>query len=126
MIKRGILQKDKRVLVINQIDAKNQGLPEYEVEIAFDGNFYLKGYAPYNDLKIKEVRAVRDGYLSAILPKIDRYRNQREGGFETTDKEEVFKKYLAYTEYLRNYPESSDTWFETNPLTFEEWEKRNV
>ncbi len=46
MIKRGILQKDKKVLVINQIDAKNQGLPEYEVEIAFDGNFYLKGYAP--------------------------------------------------------------------------------
>lgn len=46
MIKRGILQKDKRVLVINQIDAKNQGLPEYEVELAYDGKFYLKGYAP--------------------------------------------------------------------------------
>lgn len=46
MIKRGILQKDKRVLVINQIDAKNQGLPEYEVELAYDGKFYLKGYTP--------------------------------------------------------------------------------
>lgn len=44
---RGILNEEtKEVLVINQIDAKNQGLPEYEVEIAFDGNFYLKGYAP--------------------------------------------------------------------------------
>lgn len=43
---RGILQKDKKVLVINQIDAKNQGLPEYEVELDYKGEFYLKGYAP--------------------------------------------------------------------------------
>ena len=120
---RGVLNEEtKEVLVINQIDAKKQGLPEYEVDYC-GCKFYLKGYAPYNDVKIKEVRAVRDGYLSAILPKIDRYRNQKEGGFETTDKEEVFKKYLAYTEYLRNYPESSDNWFENNPMAFEEWEQ---
>lgn len=43
---RGILQKNKKVLVINQIDAKNQGLPEYEVELDYKGEFYLKGYAP--------------------------------------------------------------------------------
>lgn len=43
---RGILQKNKKVLVINQIDAKNQGLPEYEVELDYKGEFYLKGYTP--------------------------------------------------------------------------------
>ena len=43
---RGILQKDKRVLVGNQIDAQKQGLPEYEVELDYKGDFYLKGYAP--------------------------------------------------------------------------------
>lgn len=46
MIKRGILQEDKRVLVGNQIDAQKQGLPEYEVELDYKGDFYLKGYAP--------------------------------------------------------------------------------
>ena len=46
MIKRGILQEDKRVLVGNQINAQKQGLPEYEVELDYKGDFYLKGYAP--------------------------------------------------------------------------------
>lgn len=46
MIKRGILQEDKRVLVGNQIDAQKQGLPEYEVELDHKGEFYLKGYTP--------------------------------------------------------------------------------
>lgn len=46
MIKRGILQEDKRVLVGNQIDAQKQGLSEYEVELDYKGDFYLKGCAP--------------------------------------------------------------------------------
>ena len=44
---RGILNEEtKKVLVINQIDAQKQGLPEYEVELDYKGDFYLKGYAP--------------------------------------------------------------------------------
>ena len=44
---RGILNEEtKEVLVINQIDAKKQGLPEYEVELDYKGDFYLKGCAP--------------------------------------------------------------------------------
>lgn len=74
MIKRGILQKDKKVLVINQIDAKNQGLPEYEVELDYKGEFYLKGYAPVKDIEIlkvekrEEINTARD--------------NAEQGGFE--------------------------------------------
>ena len=66
---RGILQKDKKVLVINQIDAKNQGLPEYEVELDYKGEFYLKGYAP------AKPQEVIDGERIAEL---ERYLNETE------------------------------------------------
>ncbi|MEE1282186.1 MAG: hypothetical protein UHK60_08075 [Acutalibacteraceae bacterium] len=71
MIKRGILQKDKRVSVINQIDAKNQGLPEYEVEIAFDGNFYLKGYAPAKPQEVIDGERIAE--LEKYLEETDWY-----------------------------------------------------
>ena len=30
-------------------------------------------------------------------------------------------KYKQYRAYLRDYPDSSEDWFERNPMTFDEW-----
>lgn len=72
---RGILQKDKKVLVINQIDAKNQGLPEYEVELDYKGEFYLKGYAPAKPQEIidNERIAELESYLNETDWYVSRY-----------------------------------------------------
>ena len=36
----------KECLIINQIEAKKQGLQDMEVEFSYDGKAYLEGYAP--------------------------------------------------------------------------------
>ena len=71
MIKRGILQKDKRVIVGNQIEAEKQGLPEYEVEIDYKGEFYLKGYAPAKPQEVIDNERVRE--LESYLVETDWY-----------------------------------------------------
>ena len=41
-----INEKTKECLIINQIEAKKQGLQNMEVEFSYDGKAYLEGYAP--------------------------------------------------------------------------------
>lgn len=65
-------------------------------------------------------RMERNILLQGTQNNIDRYRNQKELGMETTDSEEVYKQLLSYTQYLRDYP-SGENWWEAGPLTFEEW-----
>ena len=71
------------------------------------------------DLK-NQVRAVRNMYLQITQNRIDRYRNQKELGIETTDTEEVFKRLLEYTQYLRDYP-NGENWWSENPMIFDAW-----
>ena len=65
-------------------------------------------------------RMERNILLQDTQNNIDRYRNQKELGVETTDTEEVYKKRLAYTQYLRDYP-SGENWWVKNPMVFDEW-----
>ena len=65
-------------------------------------------------------RQVRNSYMESTQNRIDRYRNQKELGIETTDTEEVFKQLLEYTQYLRDYP-NGDNWWVKNPMVFDEW-----
>ena len=68
-------------------------------------------------------RMERDVLLQGTQDHIDRYRNQKELGVETTDSEEVYKQLLAYTQYLRDYTET-EGWYEKQPMTFEEWRRK--
>ena len=77
-------------------------------------------YAPTDDELKAQVRAVRDKYMQTTQNRIDRYRNQKELGIETTDTEEVFKRLLEYTQYLRDYP-NGENWWAKNPMVFNEW-----
>ena len=79
-----------------------------------------KPYVPTDDELKAQVRAVRDKYMQTTQNRIDRYRNQKELGIETTDTEEVFKRLLDYTQYLRDYP-SGKNWWVKNPMVFNEW-----
>lgn len=79
-----------------------------------------KPYVPTEDELKAQVRAVRDKYMQTTQNRIDRYRNQKELGIETTDTEEVFKQLLEYTQYLRTYPECQD-WYKANPKIYDEW-----
>ena len=97
------------------------GMVEMEVEQAYDGSWYVKGFAPEKPVEElqAEVRAVRDKYMQTTQNRIDRYRNQKELGIETTDTEEVFKRLLDYTQYLRDYPNGKNWWVK-NPMVFDE------
>ena len=75
---------------------------------------------PSDEEREAQVRSVRDKYMQTTQNRIDRYRNQKELGIETTDTEEVFKQLLDYTQYLRDYP-SGKNWWSKNPMMFDEW-----
>ena len=79
-----------------------------------------KPYVPTDDELKAQVRTVRDNYMQITQNRIDRYRNQKELGIETTDTEEVFKRLLEYTQYLRDYP-NGENWWVKNPMVFGEW-----
>ena len=68
--------------------------------------------------KEKNVKSIRDGMINNISWRVDRAREQKELGLEPVDD---YQKLIEYKQYLRDYPESSETWYEQNPKTFEEW-----
>lgn len=72
-----------------------------------------------DELKARK-RMERDAILQDTQNMIDRYRNQKELGVETTDTEEVYKQRLAYMQYLRDYPNSEEEWWKVEPKSFEE------
>ena len=89
------------------------GFFEMEVEQAYDGSWYIKGYAPEKPIEQKkaEVRAVRNQYLEQT----DKYMIT---DYPIADGEREL--YRQYREYLRTYPECQD-WYKANPKTYEEW-----
>ena len=89
------------------------GMSEMEVEQAYNGQWYVKGYAPEKPVEQREaeVRAVRNQYLEQT----DKYMI---ADYPITDEEREL--YKQYREYLRTYPECQD-WYKANPNTFEEW-----
>lgn len=105
------------------------GMTEMEVEQAYNSKWYVAGYAPIQpDPTVEEqkaaVRIVRDGYINGIEWRVSRYRDQKELAIPTADDEETYHKILQYMQYLRDYPESSETWYEQNPMTWEEWSQK--
>ena len=96
---------------------KSVGMSEMEVEQAYDGSWYLKGYAPEKPIEQKEaeVRAVRNQYLKQT----DEFMIV---DYPITDEErELYKQYRTY---LRTYPECQD-WYKANPKTYDEWKQES-
>lgn len=93
---------------------KSIGMSEMEVEQAYDGSWYVKGFAPEKPIEEKEaeVRAVRNQYLGQTdkVMLVD---------YPITSTQKT--KYKQYRAYLRDYPDSSEDWFEHEPMSFSEW-----
>ena len=92
---------------------KSIGMSEMEVEQAYDGQWYLKGYAPEKPTEQKEteVRAVRNQYLKQT----DKYMIT---DYPITSTQKT--KYKQYRAYLRDYTLTED-WFEQEPMSFADW-----
>ena len=90
------------------------GMSEMEVEQAYNGQWYVKGYAPEKPTEQKEaeVRSIRNGYLEQT----DKYLSVTDYPI-SDDERELYKQYRTY---LRTYPECRD-WYKANPKTYEEW-----
>ena len=69
-----INEETNECLIINQIEAKKQGLQDMEVEFSYDGKAYLKGYAPQKPLeelkqkKIQELKSNCSNYIYSKYP----------------------------------------------------------
>ena len=89
------------------------GMSEMEVEQAYDGSWYLKGYAPEKPTEQKEteVRAVRNQYLEQT----DKYMI---ADYPITDDEREL--YRQYRTYLRDFT-VVENWWNAPILTFDEW-----
>lgn len=98
------------------------GMTKQEVEQAYNGKWYLKGFAPEKptEEKAAEARAERDRMINSFDWRISRNNDERELGLTETDDRELL---LKYREYLRNYPEE-ENWYKQNPMTFGEWKEK--
>lgn len=67
------------------------------------------------------VKQVRNSMLENIEWRVARAREQRELGIKTIDN---YYNLINYKQYLRDYPDEVENWWEQNPLEFEEWEKQ--
>ena len=107
----------KECMVINQIEAQRKGWEKLDIEVAYNGKFYISGYAPEKpdaDLQ-KEVRAVRNQYLQQYD-----YTQLIDAPFD----EQTKAQYADYRQYLRDYTNEEDWWMQ-NPKTYAEWKNSN-
>lgn len=96
---------------------KSIGMSEQEVEQAYNGAWYLKGYVPKKPQNEKEaeVRSVRDGYLQTT----DKYLSVQD--FPISDDER--ERYKAYRQYLREIPQNENEWWNEPVLSFDDWKE---
>lgn len=94
------------------------GMVEMDVEQAYDGSWYLQGFAPEKSIETMqaEVRAVRNSYL-------EKYVDPKQlvmvwDSLSVDDK----KLYADYRQYLLDYTEQED-WYLQNPMTLDEWKQ---
>lgn len=94
------------------------GMSEQEVEEAYNGSWYLKGYAPEKPESVKgeEVRLKRDRYLREYVDPL-----QLVIRWEGLTEEER-AHYKEYRQYLLNIPQE-EAFPNNDVLTYEEWLK---
>ena len=113
--------KDNKIIAINETgefpclvydsveeDTEHQ-LSDY---IHCDGQFVLTVSDEAIEQGKEQVRAVRNLYLEQT----DKYMI---ADYPITSTQKT--KYKPYRVYLRDYPDSSEDWFEHEPMSFDEW-----
>ena len=114
--------KDNKIIAINEtgdfpclVYDKVEEDTEHSVSdyLQINGEYVLISSAEAIEQKKADVRAVRNQYLEQT----DKYIALSD--YPITDEErELYKQYRTY---LRDYPDSSEDWFEHEPMSFDEW-----
>ncbi len=91
------------------------GMTLMDVECAYNGNWYVEGYAPVEPEPTEEelkarVRSVRNGYL-----KDTDFTQLPDSPFTSEEK----LQYAQYRQYLRDYTDGENWWLD-NPKSFED------
>ena len=89
------------------------GMSEMEVEQAYNGCWYVKGFAP--EKPVEELQAQLRSVRNQYLEQTDKFMI---ADYPITDDEREL--YKQYREYLRDYT-LSENWWEHSPKTLEEW-----
>lgn len=92
---------------------KSIGMTEMEAEQAYNGQWYVKGYAPAEpetEIQIR-IREIRDN----ALEQTDKYMIV---DFPISDEDR--EKMKQYRQYLRDYTKQKD-WRESEPLKYDDW-----
>lgn len=113
--------KDNKIIAINdsgefpclvhdsvEEDTEHQ-LSDY---VHCDGQFVLTVSDEAIEQRKEQVRAVRNQYLEQT----DKYMI---ADYPITSTQK--SKYKQYRAYLRDYPDSSEDWFEHEPMSFDDW-----
>lgn len=94
---------------------KSIGMTEMEVEQAYNGSWYVKGYAPIKSTE--ELSAQRRAERDNLLAQTDKYMIS---DFPITDEERA--QYKIYRQYLRDLPEQEE-FPNVEILRFDDWAK---
>lgn len=80
-----------------------------EVEQAYDGRYFVAGYAPTmpQEEKASLIRSERDQKLEEVAWMAERHRSQKDLGAETTLTEEQYMELLRYMQDLRDVPQQN-------------------
>lgn len=114
--------KDNKIIAINEtgefpclVHDSVEEDTEHSVSdyLQVNGEFVLTSSAEAIEQRKEEVRSVRNRYLEQT----DKYIALSDYPITSTQK----AKYKQYRSYLRDYPDSSEDWFKSNPMTFDEW-----
>lgn len=99
-----INEKTKEVLLINQEDAKQQGLQEMEVEFGYDGKAYLKGYSPQkplDELKKEKIQELKNNCQNYIYSKYPIYKQINvANGLATEEETNLMHSFINETRLL--------------------------
>ena len=73
--------------------------------------------------KKQQIRTIRDSMIVSMTWRLERAKEQRELGIEPVDD---IQKLLEYRQYLRDYPDTVEKWWEQQPMTYEDWTEENI
>lgn len=114
------VDENHKLIIINQVDAYNQGLPCVEFEIAWNGSLYEKGYAPEKPQEIirEDIKQMRIAYRHTHIDDQTLERNRKMANGSWTEEDEA--AYLALdaevTAYIEeNFPYPTDPIIEEQP-----------
>lgn len=88
--------------------------------VIVDDEYVLKDSDKAKEKAERDVRELRDSLITSIDWRIQRYQEQAEMDYPTTDDVLTYKGMLFYKQYLRNIPESIG-FPDVEVLTFEKW-----